>query len=39
LTPIQASENKVSIIVSLILDCRGSYGGLVAEKGGGGLFF
>jgi len=39
LTPIQAIERKVSIIVSLILDCRGSCGGLVAEDGGGRLFF
>jgi len=39
LVPIQAIERKVSIIVSLILDCRGSCGGLVAEDGGGGLFF
>jgi len=39
LTPIQAIERKVSIIVSLILDCRGSYGGLVAEDGGGPIFF
>jgi len=32
---IQAIERKVSIIVSLILDCRGSCGGLVAEDGCG----
>jgi len=35
LAPIQAIERKVSIIVSLILDCRRSCGGLVAEDGGG----
>jgi len=39
LAPVQAIERKVSIIVSLILDCKGSCGGLVAEDGGGGLFF
>jgi len=39
LAPVQAIERKVNIIVSLILDCRGSCGGLVAEDGGGGLFF
>jgi len=39
LAPIQAIEKKVNIIVSLILDCRGSCGGLVAEDGGGRLFF
>jgi len=39
LAPIQAIERKVSIIVSLILDCRGSCGGLVAEDGGGPIFF
>jgi len=39
LAPIQAIEMKVSIIVSLILDCRDSCGGLVAEDGGGRLFF
>jgi len=39
LAPIQAIERKVSIIVSLILDYRGSCGGLVVEDGGGRLFF
>jgi len=39
LAPIQAIERKVSIIVSLILNCRGSYGELVAEDGGGLIFF
>jgi len=39
LAPIQAIERKVSIIVSLILDCRGSCGGLVAEDGSGPIFF
>jgi len=39
LAPIQAIEKKVSIIVSLILDCRGSCGGLVAEDRGGPIFF
>jgi len=36
---IQAIERKVSIIVSLILDCRGSCDGLVAKDGGGLIFF
>jgi len=39
LAPIQAIERKVSIIVSLILDYRRSCGGLVAEDGGGPIFF
>jgi len=39
LAPIQAIERKVSIIVSLILDYRGSCGELVAEDGGGPIFF
>ena len=39
MAPIQAIERKVSIIVSLISDCRGSCGGLVAEDGGDPIFF
>jgi len=38
-TPIQAIESKVSIIVSLILHYRGSCGGLVAEDASGNVFF